>query len=62
MERTLGDERNVTKVERWMDGQSILGVFDFVDGEGQRWRQLTLSGGQTVQMLLTHPWLVLPST
>lgn len=56
----LGDERQIRPVESWMIGQTIVGVEDFEDeATGQRWRQIRLSNGDTVQILFTHPWLIL---
>lgn len=42
-----------------MDGLTILDVSEFVDADNQRWRQMTLSNRHVVQILLTHPWIVL---
>jgi hypothetical protein len=55
----MGDERGLTKVEPWLDGLTIVDASEFVDTDGNRWRQLTLSDGHVVQMLLAHPWLIL---
>lgn len=58
MSEGLGDERMITRIEAWMEGLTIVEVLEFVDGEDQRWRQITLSDGSVVQILLTHPWLI----
>lgn len=42
-----------------MEGLTIVDVSEFLDTDDQRWRQMTLSNGTTVQILLTHPWLVI---
>ena len=54
----IGDERYVTKTERWMEGRTVVECSEFFDGEGQRWRQLVFDSGKIVQILLTHPWLI----
>jgi len=53
----LAGAERVDTVEGWLVGLTIIDVVEFVDGLG-RWRQLTLSNGHKVQMLLTHPWLI----
>ena len=55
----VGDERSVTKAEAWMKGLTITDCREFRDGTGQRWRQLTLSNGSVVQIVLTHSWLII---
>lgn len=44
--------------EPWLHGLTILECRDFEQG-GTRWRELRLSDGSTVQMILAGPWLVL---
>jgi hypothetical protein len=55
----LGDEHELTKVEAWLEGLTILDASEFLDADGQRWRQITLSNGHVLQILLTHPWLII---
>lgn len=54
-----GDDRELVPVEGWMLGRTIVGVADFTDDDGQRWRQLTLDNGAVVQTLFSAPWLIL---
>lgn len=57
----LGDEVDrVKSPEAWMEGLRIVSVSEFIDADRQRWRELTLSNGSVVQILLTHPWLIIP--
>lgn len=42
-----------------MIGRTIVDTFDFLDKSDQRWRQLTLDNGVVLQVVFTHPWLVL---
>lgn len=48
-----------THVESWLNGHTITDCCEFLDEEGIRWRQLTLDDGTIIQMVLTHPWLIL---
>lgn len=41
-----------------MDGLVICDVSDFVDADGDRWRQIRLGDGSVVQTRLSHPWLI----
>ena len=53
------DARPHTKHEQWLEGRTIVDAREFLDDAGNRWRQLRLDDGTAVQVLLTHPWLVL---